>query len=120
ALAGLALFQFFGNASRGWVDTPSVFWWAVSQWLDPNADSEHGWLILGLSAWLLWRNLRTNEIPGSESPSAGHSQSEISNLKSEIAAAAAALIAALALHGIGFVAQQARLSLLAVLLFGWG
>ncbi len=135
ALAGLVLFQFFGNASRGWVDTPSVFWWAVSQWLDPNADSEHGWLILGLSAWLLWRNLRANE-PGDEARSHihaveprrtrsdakanGHSQTEISNLKSEIAAPAAAMLVALALHAIGFVAQQARLSLLAVLLFAWG
>ena len=56
AAAGLALFQCFGNAARGYIDTSSLFWWWFSQWLDPRAETEHGWLILGFSAWLVWRN----------------------------------------------------------------
>ena len=60
-ITGAALFQFFGNASRGYVDTPSLFWWWISQWIDPGAETEHGWLMLGLSAWLFWRNVRGAE-----------------------------------------------------------
>ncbi len=55
ALAGAVVFQFFGNATRGWVATDSMFWWWISQWLDPRAESEHGWLILAISLWLWWR-----------------------------------------------------------------
>ncbi|MDO8543001.1 MAG: exosortase/archaeosortase family protein [Opitutaceae bacterium] len=52
------LFGFFGNAVRGYVNTPSLFYWWTFQWSNPGSETEHGWLILGLSAWLLWRNVR--------------------------------------------------------------
>ncbi|MFI5336581.1 MAG: exosortase/archaeosortase family protein [Opitutales bacterium] len=61
AVAGLAVFQWFGNATRGYIDTVSLFYWWVHQWIDPAAESDHGWLILALSGWLLWRNLRNVE-----------------------------------------------------------
>ena len=58
ALIGLAVFQFFGNAARGYIDSASLFYWWGYQWANPQSESEHGWLILGLSCWLFWRNLR--------------------------------------------------------------
>ncbi len=64
ALAGAWIFHFFGNATRGYIDTASLFHWWGYQWINPQSETEHGWLILGLSAWLLWRNLRTAEGGG--------------------------------------------------------
>ncbi|MBA3855116.1 MAG: exosortase, partial [Gemmatimonas sp.] len=107
-MIGTVIFQFFGNSTRGYIDTPSAFWWCVSHWLDPRAESEHGWLILGLSAWLLWRNLR-----GAES---GAQPSAFSLQLWPVAA----LLGGLALHLVGYAAQQTRLSLIALLLFTWG
>ncbi len=111
AVAGFVVFQFFGNATRGYVDTGSVFWWWVSQWLDPQAETEHGWLVLGISLWLLWRNL---ERARSSEPRA-----ESGKINGEIAACLVMAVA-LGVHAVGFVAQQTRVSIVAVLLFMWG
>lgn len=108
AVVGVVVFQFFGNSTRGYIDTTSAFWWTVNQWLDPRAEAEHGWLILGLSAWLLWRNLK-----GAES---GVQPSAFSLQLWPVAA----LLGGLALHLVGYAAQQTRLSLIALLLFTWG
>ncbi len=104
------MFQFFGNATRGYVDTGSVFWWWVSQWLDPQAETEHGWLVLGISAWVLWRNLKGAQSlePRAQSRKAGG------------VVAWGVMAVALGLHAVGFVAQQTRVSIVAVLLFTWG
>ncbi|HEX2862085.1 MAG TPA: exosortase/archaeosortase family protein [Lacunisphaera sp.] len=75
AAAGLAVFQFFGNASRGYIDTASLFYWWGSQWSNPGSESEHGWLILGISVWLLWRNLRAG-VEGRASKDEGQSRSQ--------------------------------------------
>lgn len=124
ALAGFAVFQFFGNATRGYVDTGSTFWWWVSQWLDPQAESEHGWLILALSAWLLWRNLRNAdygiriaELP-SDAGAVANPQLPIRN--PQWAAPLAAMLGGLAFHLLGYAVQQTRLSIVALLLFTWG
>jgi EpsI family protein len=105
ALAGAAVFQFCGNATLGYIHTRSLFWWWGSQWFDPAAESEHGLLILGLSVWLLWRNLRSGDEPAGR-PVGG--------------AAVAAMLGALALHLLGYAVQQTRLSIVALLLFTWG
>jgi exosortase len=107
ALAGIVLFHYFGNATRGYVDTDSMFWWWTSQWLDPAAESEHGWLILALSGWLLGRNLRQSPALGDERSAA-------------FAPAGTAMLGGLALHLLGYAVQQTRLSILACLLFTWG
>ena len=108
ALAGSAVFQWVGNASHGYVNTNSLYWWWVSQWLDPMAESAHGWLILALSGWLLWRNLRlAREVAGDEAPGSP-------------AGAAAALLGGQAVHLLGYAMQQARVSILGLLLFIWG
>src|SRR5215204_1720159 len=90
AVSGALLFHFFGNATRGYVKTTSVFWWWISQWLDPNAETEHGWLILGLSGWVWWKNrsiadLRIADcelrIADLEKPETGTSKPETGNRK---------------------------------------
>src|SRR3954471_14670367 len=61
AIAGAAIFQFFGNATRGYIDTASLFYWWGHQWFDPGAETQHGLLILALAGWLFWRNLQKAE-----------------------------------------------------------
>ena len=114
ALVGVILFQFFGNATHGYNKTDSMFWWWISQWLDPAAETEHGWLILGLSGWLLWRNLQEGRsLLASEC-------SETRLLGDSYTSAAAAMIAGLALHAVGFAVQQTRVSIIGFLIFSWG
>ena len=104
-LAGFAVFQFFGNSARGYINTPSLFWWWASHWADPQAESEHGWLILAISACLFARNLRLSKITQT----------------SELAwRPLVAMLAGFALHLLGYVMQQGRISIGGLLLFGWG
>lgn len=103
ALAGAALFHFFGNAGRGYIDSASLFYWWGYQWLNPASETEHGWVILAISLWLMWRQGRGGGH-GAGSP----------------APAAVAMTTGLLLHAAGFAAQQARLSIVALLVFAWG
>jgi EpsI family protein len=114
AAVGGVVFQFFGNSNHGYIDTASLFYWWGYQWVNPDSETQHGWLILGLSAWLLWRNLRTADhgSPAAEATPG----SAIHNLQ----LAAAAMMGGLLLHALGFAVQQARISILAFLFFGWG
>ncbi len=107
ALVGVVLWQCFGSAARGYVKTASLFWWWASQWFEPGAEAEHGPIIVAVSAWLFWRNLRMAEAT-SERSAGGNWPSAI------------AMFAGLALHAIGFVAQQGRVSIVALLIFAWG
>lgn len=104
AAAGIVLFQFWGNATRGYIATRSLFHWWFYQWVNPESETEHAWLILALSAFVLWRNLRRQAAAASP----------------EEAKAAAALVLGLLLHAAGFVAQQPRISIVALLLYSWG
>jgi len=104
-VAGFAVFQFFGNSARGYINTPSLFWWWASHWADPQAESEHGWLILAISACLFARNLWLSKITQT----------------SELAwRPLVAMLAGFALHLLGYVMQQGRISIGGLLLFGWG
>jgi exosortase len=144
---GLALFQFFGNATRGYVDTASLFRWWFSQWLDPRAETEHGWLILGISFWLFWRNLSRpadphlqtegsfgslgprrprrgdvepdNPAPEDAIPLGTRRPRRVSLLRGLIGPFSAVL-GGLALHAAGFIGQQTRISIIGFLLFSWG
>src|SRR6186713_1477004 len=60
AVAGFAVFQFFGNASLGYIPSRSLFTWWATQWTS-DPESEHGWMILAISCWLFWKNLRKVE-----------------------------------------------------------
>ena len=107
AVAGLAVFQFWGNPSRGYIGSDSLFYWWGFQWSDPASESEHGWLILGLSVWLLWRNVRA----------------ESQELRAESQKAwvpVGAMLGGLAVHLLGYVMQQGRFSIVGLLIFVWG
>lgn len=117
ALAGAAVFQFYGNVNRGYIDTASLFYWWGFQWSNPGSETEHGWLVLGLAVWVLWRNLKDQrhgsrdqgpQLQGPGALAGGHW------------AAGAAMVAGLGIHAIGFVAQQARVSIVGLLFFAWG
>ncbi len=126
AAVGAAVFQFFGNASFGYIKSKSLFWWWGYQWVNPESETEHGLLILALSGWLVWRNLRQSET-GDRSSEIGPAKeiSELRSSNSDLRAerawpAAVAMVAGLALHLVGFAGQQARMSVLGLLLFTWG
>ena len=104
AAAGAALFQFWGNATHGYIATNSLFYWWGFQWVNPESETEHAWLVLGLSLFLLWRNLRRGGPD--ERPAAVDG--------------AWALVGGLLLHTLGYIAQQPRVSIVALLLFIWG
>lgn len=104
-LAGFLVFQFFGNATQGYIDTRSLFYWWGFQWWNPGSETEHGWLILGLSLWLFWQNTRRQ--PATPNPAwQGR--------------ALAAMLGGLAVHLLGYAVQQTRISILGFLLFTWG
>jgi exosortase len=104
SVAGLAIFQFWGNATHGYIATNSLFYWWCFQWVNPRSETEHAWLILGLSLFLLWQNLRR----GGAGTRPVDSRS------------AAAVLGGLLLHAVGFIAQQPRVSIVALLVFLWG
>lgn len=108
ALAGVLVWQFWGNAVRGYIDTSSVFWWWGWQWFNEGSESEHGPLIVALAVWMGWRNLTKFE--------GGRQKSEVGPRWPALVAMGAGL----ALHVIAFAVQQTRLSIVALLVFAWG
>jgi exosortase len=104
AAAGIAVFQFWGNATHGYIATNSLFYWWVFQWVNPDSETQHAWLILALSLFLLRQNLRRDKAP--RGPAGG--------------AALAAMACGLLAHAVGFIAQQPRVSILGLLAYAWG
>jgi EpsI family protein len=106
AAAGGVLFNFFGNSTRGYIGSASLFYWWGFQWFNAQSETQHGLLILGMSVWLLIRNLRQ--------------QAAIPEADVGVMAPAGAMLGGLLLHVVGFVAEQARVSILGLLIFAWG
>jgi exosortase len=104
AVAGFVLFNFWGNATHGYIATNSLFYWWGFQWVNPDSETEHAWLVLALSIVLLWRTL------GRTGPEAAP----------ENTGALIALVWGLLLHAVGYVAQQPRISIIGLLTFAWG
>ncbi len=107
AVAGALVFQFFGNATQGYIHSRSLFYWWGSQWVNPLAETQHGFLILLVAGWLLWRNLRIHRGMTEDSAPAN-------------GVALAAMLVGLVLHLAGYAMQQTRVSIVAVLIFLWG
>jgi EpsI family protein len=105
AAAGLAVFHLYGNSTRGYISSPSLFYWWGFQWVNPRSETQHGFIILAVSLWLAARNAR--RIPAAEGGDAA-------------LAAALAMVAGIGLHVVGFVAEQARVSIVGLLLYAWG
>ncbi len=118
AALGVLLFHFYGNATRGYLDTPSVLVWWTRQWFNPASELEHAPLLVLVSAYLLWRNLKSKKAEG------GTLKAEIGDINSTTRrfsfSAFSLLPSALLLHTLGFATQQPRLSLLALLLYVYG
>ncbi|MBK9990466.1 MAG: exosortase/archaeosortase family protein [Verrucomicrobia bacterium] len=107
ALAGAIVLQFFGNATQGYIHSRSLFYWWGSQWFDPAAETQHGLLVVLVAGWLFWRNLRIQEGTTTGRVPAGWR-------------VPVALLGGLALHLVGYAAQQTRVSIVAFLVFFWG
>lgn len=128
-LCGGVVFHGFGNAVRGWIDTPSMFYWWMSQWFNPNCEAEHGPFILGAAIWLFIRGLkyrsRNNQEPEAkrqkpeslqaESGCSGHATG--GKPKAAMVVGVVFISLALALHAFGYVVQHTRLSIVAFLLY---
>lgn len=106
-LVGLMVWQFWGNAVRGYIDTSSIFWWWGWQWINPASETQHGPVILALAGWVFWRNLRNADW--------GVRQTDFS-----LTPALGAMGGGLAVHLLGYAVQQTRISIVALLLFMWG
>lgn len=120
AAAGFVLFQWWGNATHGYIDTTSLFYWWGFQWVNPTSETEHGWLILGIAAWLFWRNLRPGRGAGSGEREAGSEKREAGSTEMGARWAGGAMLGGLAIHLFGFVLQQARISIVGLLVFAGG
>ena len=53
-IAWLVLFQFLGNSTFGYIDTPSLLYWMYSAYDSPGSDDGHCKLIPLVVVGLLW------------------------------------------------------------------
>jgi exosortase len=104
SVAGALLFQFLGNSTHGYIASDSLFYWWGYQWVNPESETEHAWLVLALSLFLFRRSLARDHSGYCERP-----------IGPSIAA-----LAGLGLHTMGFVAQQPRISILGLLAYVGG
>lgn len=110
AIVGGLLFQFYGNAARGYIDTHSLFYWWGLQWFDPASDAQQGPLIVLVAVGLFFRNLRAGEIaPGD--------RRVVKTPPKTDSLAGWLVAAALGLHVLAYAMQQTRLSIVALFLF---
>ncbi len=123
ALAGFLVFQFFGNATRGYIDTSSVFVWWGTQWFDAASELEHAPLVVMVAVWLFWRNVRGASCePRIEDR--GERIADGNGQKIEGGGlgwvAGGVMCGGLGLHLAGYAVQQTRVSVVALLIFVWG
>lgn len=104
AVAWLLLFQFFGNSTFGYIDTSSLYAWMYSSYNAPLSEDGHGNLIPFVVLILLW--WKRDELKGL-------------SLK-PWSWAFGLIVGALLLHAIGFIAQQPRISIVALVVGFYG
>lgn len=94
----LALFQFLGNSTFGYVDTPSIFYWMYDAYNAPISEDGHGNLIPLVVLVLFWMKRDVlMKVP-----------------KRTWSLALVGVAASSALHLLGYIAQQPRLSIIAL------
>ena len=104
AVAWLLLFQFFGNSTFGYIDTPSLYAWMYSSYNAPLSEDGHGDLIPFVVLILLWWK-----------------RDELKSLSLQPWSWSFGLVvAAVLLHVVGFIAQQPRISIVALFLGLYG
>ena len=97
-LGWLVLFRFLGSSTFGYIDTPSLFGWMYNAYMAPLNDDGHGLLIPFVVLALFWWKRKAL----------------LSHPLSSWWPGLSLLALALALHILGYVAQQARLSIVAL------
>ena len=104
----VALFQFLGNSTFGYVDTPSLFGWMLNSYLarEPDgslSDDSLGMFVPFIVLWLLWgrRGKLTATAPGFWWPGLF------------------LLAMAVGLHLLGYLVQQPRVSMIALFAGGY-
>ncbi len=101
---GVVLFHFQGSTTETGAYGRSAFTWLIAQWNVPGGAASHGWFILPVSAFMVWRRRR-----------------EILAAPKHVAyTGLLVVVAALALHWTGLRVQQSRLSLFAIIGLAWG
>ena len=115
AVAGFTVFQWFGSSARGYIASDSLFYWWGYQWFNEASETEHGVLILGLSGWLFWRNLREGRAASPFAAGDVRRGAESAPYLSTFA-----MLGGLAIHLLGYTLQQGRVSIIGLLLFTWG
>ncbi|MFT3783135.1 MAG: exosortase/archaeosortase family protein [Nibricoccus sp.] len=103
----MLVFQLAGNATRGYIQSRSLFYWWGVQWFEPGAETQHGLPILLTALWLFWRNVRIEKTITSVREPAGRSP-------------AFAMMGGMLVHLTGYALQQTRISIVGLLLFLWG
>ncbi|WP_309387790.1 exosortase [Cerasicoccus frondis] len=101
-VAGFVLFQFYGSNVRSYFNTASLFAWWGLQWINPRSQTEYGPIILLASAGLaVWNWRRTSEDSAAPRPWTSLTL----------------ILIGLALHAMGLVIEQARVSIVGLLFF---
>ena len=118
ALAGFVVFQWFGNATHGYIASDSLFYWWGYQWFNPASETEHGILILAISLWLFVRNLRAQRLLEGRAPARPVGREPDPPKVSWLPTGA--MLGGLAVHLLGYALQQGRVSIVGLLLFTWG
>ncbi len=96
--AWVALFQWLGNSTFGYVASPSIFAWMNGAYDRPGSDDAHGYLIPVVVLVLFWRNR----------------QALLAIPKAGWWPGLGLFAAALGLHVIGYLVQQPRVSIVAM------
>ena len=104
AIPWLLLFQMVGNSTLGYGVSSSLFDWMADIYNSPYNDESHGFLIPFVVLYLFW--WKREELADVD--------------KRNWAAGLGILVIAAALHVIGYVVQQARLSVIALFLGLYG
>ncbi len=98
--AWVALFQWLGNSTFGYVDTPSLFQWMYGIYTVPESEDGHGLLIpFAVAVLLWWKRAELRAVA-----------------KTLWWPALLGLAIALFLHLVGYVVQQPRVSIVAFFL----
>lgn len=96
---GVVLFHFQGSTTETGAYGRSAITWLIAQWNMPGGAASHGWFILPVSAYMVWRRRR-----------------ELAAAPKRVAyCGLVVIIAALMLHWIGLRVQQSRLALFAII-----
>ncbi len=104
AATAVVLFHYLGSTTETGMYGRSAITWVVAQWNTDGGAASHGWFILPVSAFMVWR--RWHAL------AAAPKQVAVGGL--------IVIIGALFMHWVGLRVQQSRLALFAIIGLLWG